>query len=135
MWLGLKRPRLQFSVRTLMTLMLLAALVAGWYGWRQRAGRLQEQTFLRMAGKGALILHYQERAYISFGSPGGGVCGTGLIHVYSPGSAPVTFSDQDLSLFDRVAVRCFIDFKNSPVTVAGIEQVKQKHPDWEVGTN
>lgn len=135
MWLSLPRPRLQFSIRTLLVLMFVAAIGAGWYGWRMRVVQMQEHAFLRMASKGALVLHYQEGAYISFGRPGGGLCGTGLIHVYGPGTAPVTFGDQELPLLEHVAVRCFINFDHSAVTAAGMQQLKQKHPDWDISTN
>lgn len=132
MWLSLKRPRFQFSIRSLLALMVAAAVGAGWYSWRLRAERMQEHAFLRIATKGGLVVHYQEGAFITFGSPAGGLCGTGLIHVYGSGAVPVTFSDQDLPLLDQIAVNCSINFVKSSVSAQGIQRVRERHPHWNV---
>src|SRR5262245_11202750 len=90
-WSGRVKGRFQYRLISLMAIMCVIALGAGWYGNRLRAAAAQERAMEQLAKKGACIALYQEGAYIQFGRPAGGLCGTGLIKVVGPQQSTVSF--------------------------------------------
>ena len=128
--------RFRFRLITLFAVMTLVAITAAAYGMYQRSIHAERQALTRIASKGGYMYMYagDEAGDLFFPEPGRqlGLCGTGLIAVYSPTGSPHDFTDADLKLFDHVHTKLRINFQRTRVTSVAIEKFKQQHPRFKV---
>ena len=122
------KRRFQFRLSALIAATFVAAMIACWYGYRLRAVAAENWAAEQLATKGACVIVYDEGAYIQFGAPPGGLCGTGLRRVIGPSAATVSFADQDMNLLDGLQRICSIDFQRTTVSAGAIDRFKQANP-------
>jgi hypothetical protein len=122
------KRRFQFRLRALIAAMFVVATIACWYGYRMRAVAVENQAVEQLAKRGACLMLYDEGAYIQFGAPPGGHCGTGLRRVVGPSATTVNFTDKDIRLLDGLQRICSIDFQRTTVSGEAIAQFKQANP-------
>ena len=128
-----RKRRWQFRLSTLFVVITLLAIIGAAYGNHQRRIARQNRAFEQFAEHGGTVLHYTEGAYITFDPKGiGGICGTGLIDVYSPTATTRVFDDNDLVLFDDVIKIANVDLKHTKVTASGIAKFRESHPKCNV---
>jgi hypothetical protein len=122
------KRRFQFRLSALIAVTFVAAMIACWYGYRLRAVTIENWAAEQLATKGACVILYDEGAYIQFGAPPGGSCGTGLRRVIGPSVTTVSFADQDMNLLNGLQRICSIDFQRTAVSGSAIAQFKQANP-------
>jgi len=128
-----KNRRWQFRLSTLFVVITLLAVIGAAYGNHRRRIARQVRAFEQIAERGGTVLHYTEGAYISFDRKGvGGICGTGLIDVYSPTGTPRVFDDNDLVLLDDVIKIANVDLKHTKVTASGVAKFRESHANCNV---
>jgi|GEM_PF-4411634 len=126
--------RFRFRLITLFAVMSVVAIGAAAYGMYQRAIQAEHRALTKIAAKGGFVLVYEEGGSIHFPQPKGipGLCGTGLVKVYSPTGSPQDFTDADLPLFDDVHQKFHISFEGTQVSPAALQTFKQRHPNLQV---
>ena len=122
------KRRIQFRLITLLAFACISAVLAGWYGNRVRAAAREDWAVTQLANKGACVALYDEGAYIGFGRPSGGLCGTGLRKVVGPSATAVTFSDADIDLLKDVQRIRSIDFTTTQASAACIAKFRAANP-------
>jgi hypothetical protein len=127
----LPRFRRQFSLASLLAVMLVVCVGASLYGFHLRALQRQEVAFQQLSAKGFSITVYDEGTYVMRG-PLWGLCGTGLKRVVDASAQPAPFGDADLPLLDDVIKLRSADFTGTGVTPAAIANFKSTHPQCSV---
>jgi hypothetical protein len=122
------KRRFQFGLSTLIAATFVAAMIACWFGYRLRAVAIENWAVEQLATKGACVVLYDEGAYIHFGAPPRGLCGTGLRRVIGPSATTVSFADKDMNLLSGLQRICSVDFQRTTVSGRAIAQFKQANP-------
>jgi len=125
------RFRFQFTLATLLLLMLAACAVAGAYGAMQRAVAAQERAFERIAAKGGVVLVWENGTTIQF-QPPGPCCATGLERMVGDFAPSPTFNDADLKQLDQVIQLLRVDFSGSRVSPAAVAAFRTAHTNCKV---
>jgi hypothetical protein len=129
----MKSPRFRYSLKSLLRVMSIVAVITGGCSWWHRSAENQLRAIETISAKGGTVWLDRANGHIEieFGSSTHEVCGqtvmlgTPLIgsftHPYP------SFSDADLPLIDHIWRVRKVDFESTQVSPAAIQRFRSRH--------